>query len=85
MKYTFLSQGGDVDFKNSNAWHAGSNITSYVLLSEKPGKKTGYSIGFGGWGGGGGNKLKNIIISNTLMESERLGSFKEFYLIDPFI
>ena len=49
MENAFLSHGGDVDFKNSKAWHAGSHITSYVLSSENLGKKTGHSIG--GWGG----------------------------------
>ena len=70
MENAFLSHGGDVDFKNSHAWHAGSNIASYVLSSEHPRKKTGHSVFFfwGGWGGEG-NKLTNIIISETLMES----------------
>ena len=83
MENAFLSHGGDVDFKNSHAWHAGSNIASYVLSSENPRKKTGHSVFF--FVGGEGNKLTNIIISETLMESERLGSFKEVYQIDPFI
>ena len=60
MENAFRSHGGDVDFKNSHAWHAGSNIASYVLSSENPRKKTGHSILFF-WGGWvfrrGGNKL----------------------------
>ena len=51
MENAFLSHGGDVDFKNSHAWHAGSNIASYVLSSENPRKKTGHSVFFFGGGG----------------------------------
>ena len=52
MENAFLSHGGDVDFKNSHAWHAGSNIASYVLSSENDQKPQPYSccsasFGFG--------------------------------------